>query len=79
MKLVGLIQSSFSKHLQNLKSALSASKMVLNHLNGKTACEMYAVLINQGVYAAENCDKAKQPANAKAKNSNSTFRLIGVT
>lgn len=72
LKLVGLIQSSFSKHLQNLKSALSTSKNGFESSEWRTACEMYAVLINQAVYAAENCDKSKVAKTTK-NNSVASF------
>lgn len=68
MKLVGLIQSSFSKHLQNLKSALSTGSG-FESSEWRTACEMYVVILNQAIYAAENCDKSSKPATKTTKNS----------
>ena len=69
LKLVGLIQSSFSKHLQNLKSALSVSKNAFESSEWRTACEMYIVIINQAVYAAENSNSDKsKTTNTKTKN-----------
>lgn len=71
LKLIGLIQSSFSKHLQNLKSAFSASKNGFESSEWRSSCEMYAVLIYQAVYVAESVDKSKGSAsNSKSKASN---------
>lgn len=59
LKLIGLIQSSFSKLVQNLKSALSASKSGFESSEWRSACEMYAIIINYSVNSAENLDKSK--------------------
>ena len=73
MKLVGLIQSAFAKHLQNLKSTLSASKNGFEPSEWRNSCEMYAILVYQAVYIAEN---SKGPStvstSSKSKASNTT-------
>ena len=38
----------------------------------RTACEMYAVIINHAVYAAENSDKSKPVSNASKSKSSTT-------
>lgn len=68
LKLVGLIQSAFAKHLQNLKSTLSTSKNGFEASQWKTSCEMYAVLVYQTVYIAES---SKGPTNVNSKGKTS--------
>lgn len=75
MKLIGSIQSSFSKHLQNLKSALSHSSSGFESSAWRTACEMFSVIVHQAVYAAENVsvDKAKQPVSSSKAKTTAAF------
>ena len=65
LKLIGLLQSSFSKHVQTLKLALSSSKNGNNFESSewRLACEMYLVIVFKAVSAAESVgsDKSKAP------------------
>lgn len=60
LKLIGLLQSSFSKHVQTLKLALSNSKN-FESSEWRLACEMYSVILFKAVSAAESVgsDKSK--------------------
>lgn len=70
MKLVGLIQSAFAKHLQNLKSALYASKNGFEASEWRNSCEMYAILVYQTVYIAEN---SKGPSTSQTSSKTKTL------
>jgi condensin complex subunit 1 len=72
LKLVGLIQSAFAKHLQNLKSALSTSKNGFEASEWRNSCEMYAILVYQAVYIAESSKGPSTAATTKSKSSNTS-------
>lgn len=74
LKLLGIIQSSFSKHLQNLKLALSeSSKNGFEPSDWKSSCEMYSILIYQSVYFAEVSTTAASSSKTTKSNTSSNF------
>lgn len=72
LKLIGLLQSSFSKFVQSLRADLATGSFQASQW--RQACEIYAVTIWNAVVAAETAAGAEKSANAaKSKVKGAVF------